>query len=106
MPLRDSNCVVNRSVVLGCALGLIRKNEPSRCRKHQLSGSSSFYAVAKCLGAEYFQKQFELSDIVTLQTGHVVHRKFQFGFCGCTVFVLVPAGYCQCVTANDVAIER
>ena len=30
-------------------------------------------AIARCL-LDYFPKQFELSDIVTLQTGHVVRR--------------------------------
>ena len=43
-----------------------------------LPGLSSVDAIAKCL-SEYFQKQFELSDIITLQTGHVVHGKFHFG---------------------------
>ena len=47
-------------------------------RTHQLSGSSSVDAIARCL-SEYFQKQFELSDMITLQTGHTVRREFHFG---------------------------
>ena len=69
--LQDSSCVVNRSVA--CTLGLIRKNKPSLLQEIQLSGSSSVDAIVRCL-SEYFQKQFKLSDIITLQTGHAVGR--------------------------------
>lgn len=43
-----------------------------------LSGSSSADAIAKYL-LEYFQKHFELSDIIVLQTGQVAQRDFHFG---------------------------
>ena len=76
--------------MLGCALRLIRKNKPSLLQEHQLSGSSSVDAIARCL-SEYFQKQFELSDIIMLQTGHAV--------CTCRVsfwsFVVVKPVYCS-----------
>ena len=54
-----------------------------------MSGLSSVGAIAKCL-SEYFQKQFELSDIMTLQIEHVVHREFYFG-----LSVVVKPVYCS-----------
>ena len=52
-----------------------------------MSGLSSVGAIAKCL-SEYFQKQFELSDIITLQIEHVVHRVLFWSFCSCKTSVL------------------
>ena len=53
-----------------------------------MSGSSSVDAIARYL-PEHFQKQFELSDIITLQTGHAVRRVSFWSF------VVVKPVYCS-----------
>ena len=93
--------------MLGWALGLIRKNKPALLQEHQLSGSSSVDAIARCL-SEYFQKQFEFSDIIMLQTGHVVRREFHFVACRCKTSVLFSWILC-CGTVHhqlDIVVIR
>ena len=81
--------------MLGCALGLIQKKKTSLLQEHQLSGSSSVDAIARCL-SEYFQKQFELSDIIMLQTGHAV-LKVSF-----LSFVAAKPAYCSVRSCAEV----
>lgn len=61
------------STVLGCSLGLIRKDNPSLLQEHQLSGSSSVDAILNVCQSP-LTNRFELNGIIMVQTGHVVHK--------------------------------
>ena len=62
--LRNSGCVVNRRIVLGCALGLIQKNQPSLLQEH---GGSLDFRTANGSGRSWCNS--------FLKRAHFVKRK-------------------------------